>query len=188
MVKNTAGILDSKYYVKIRYRVKVVGGPILKGAQTPELMDFVTGFGHVIPGLEKRLLGHDVGERLSFVVPPHEGFGERVDELVFEKKRQDFRFPAGLEPYPGMELPLVTDSPGAPDTVIIRDVKDDTIVVDCNHPFAGLSLEYDLEILEARPARETDMCAEWEEKGDDGDSCRSCSPHEIVLPGEQGKS
>jgi FKBP-type peptidyl-prolyl cis-trans isomerase SlyD len=187
MTRNSA-ILDSKYYVKIQYRVKVVGGPILKGTQSPELMDFVTGFGHVIPGLEKRLLGRRTGEKLSFVVPPHEAFGERFDELVFEKKRADFRFPVGLEPYPGMELPLVSDNLAAPDTVIIREVRDDSIVVDCNHPLAGLSLEYDLEIVEARPARDTDMCAEWEEKVQDCDAGCSCSPHEIVLPGEQEKS
>mgnify|MGYP005839327405 CR=1 FL=1 len=178
-------ILGSKYYVKILYRVKIVGGPILKGSETPETMDFVTGYGHVIPGLEKRLLGHRRGDKLSFVVPPREGFGERHQELIFEKSWNDFRFPEGFQPYPGMQLPLVSNDPAAPDTVLIREVRESSIVIDCNHPLAGLSLEYDLEIIEARPARATDICSEWDEKESNPQTgCSSCSPYEILLPGE----
>lgn len=179
-------ILESKYYVKILYRVKVAGGPILKGAEALETMDFVTGYGHVIPGLEKRLLGHKRGDRLSFVVPPSEGFGEHRKELIFEKSKDDFRFPEGFEPYPGMQLPLISNDPAAPDTVMIREIRESSIVIDCNHPLAGLPLEYDLEIIEARPARATDICSEWDEKQSECQSaCSSCNPHEILLPGEQ---
>jgi len=179
-------ILGSKYYVKILYRVKVAGGPILKGGEALETMDFVTGYGHVIPGLEKCLLGHKRGDKLSFVVPPSEGFGERHQELILEKSRDDFRFPQGFEPYPGMQLPLVSNDPAAPDTVMIREVRESSIVIDCNHPLAGFALEYDLEIIEARPARATDICSEWDENDSEYQStCSSCSPHEILLPGEQ---
>lgn len=177
-------IRDSKYYVKILYRVKVAGGPILKGSELLETMDFVTGYGHVIPGLEKRLLGHKCGDRLSFVVPPSEAFGEHRQELIFEKSRDDFRFPEGFQPYPGMQLPLVSNDPAAPDTVMIREVGESSIVIDCNHPLAGLPLKYDLEIIEARPARATDVCSEWDEKEPQG-TCSSCSPHEILLPGDK---
>ncbi len=179
-------ILGSKYYVKILYRVKIAGGPVLKGGEALETMDFVTGYGHVIPGLEKRLVGHKSGDKLSFVVPPSEGFGERHQELIFEKSKEDFRFPAGFEPYVGMQLPLVCNDPAAPDTVMIKEVKESSIVIDCNHPLAGLPLEYDLEIIEARPARATDICSEWDEKEYDPQSeCSSCSPYEILLHGEE---
>lgn len=172
-------ISDHKTYVKIKYRVRVEKGPVLKGAESPELMDFVTGFGHVIPGLEKRLIGHRVGEKLSFTVPPEEGFGQRHDELMIEKSRKDFHFPAGMEPFPGMEIPLVTSSPAAPETALIREVREDSIIIDCNHPLAGAPLQYDLEIVAVRPATDTDVCAEWEEKNSD-DAC-ACSPHEFTL-------
>ena len=55
-------IQDSGSYVKIRYRVKIVGGPILKGATELETMDFVTGYGHVIPGLKSALLEKHMGK------------------------------------------------------------------------------------------------------------------------------
>ena len=178
----TYRITDSKGYVKIKYRVRVLNGPVLKGTGELEVMDFVTGYGHVIPGLERRLVGCGIGERLSFVVPPDEGFGVRHEELMIEKNKKDFHFPKGMEPYPGMEIPLVSPTEAAPDTVMIREIRDDSIVIDCNHPLAGLSLQYDLEIIEARPAKSTDVCAEWEETNVEA-NC-GCSPCEIILGSE----
>lgn len=173
-------VAETKSYVKILYRVQVVDGPVLKGAEQPEEMDFVTGYGHVIPGLEQRLIGRVRGEKLSFTVPVEEAFGQRRDDLVVEKSKEDFHFPKGMEPYPGMELPLIANDSGAPDTVMIREVREHAILIDFNHPLSGLPLKYDLEIVEARPATETDVCGEWDEKGS-SESCGGCSPHEIVL-------
>jgi FKBP-type peptidyl-prolyl cis-trans isomerase SlyD len=173
-------VADTSSYVKLRYRVRVLDGPVLKGAGELEEMDFVTGYRHVIPGLEKRLIGHKCGDKLSFTVPAEEAFGVRHDELVMEKSKKDFHFPQGMEPYPGMQLPLITPGGDAPDTALIREVRDETIVIDCNHPLSGLPLMYDLEIVEARPANEKDVCGEWEESPV-SDTCGGCSPHEVVL-------
>jgi len=183
--KASQKIEGSKFYVKIRYTVRVADGPILKGAHGPEVMDFVTGYRQVIPGLEMRLLGHEVGEKLSFSVPPEEAFGPRHQELVIEKSKEDFHFPAGMEPYPGMELPLVTGDSNAPDTVTIREVREDSIVIDANHPLSGATLEYSLEIVEARPASSSDLCEEWEEqRGAKEEPCCS-SPHQIILGAQE---
>ncbi len=182
-IPQTYEITDRSCYVKIGYRVRVVDGPVLKGAGEREVMDFVTGYRHVVPGLERRLVGHSPGESLSFTVPADEAFGPRHQELVFEKSKTDFHFPPGFEPHVGMELPLVTRGSGAPDTVMIREVRQDTIVVDLNHPLAGLALQYDLEIIEARPAKESDVCSEWEETGSDGNCGSDCGSDlcQIVL-------
>lgn len=172
-------ISDTKSYVKIRYRVRIENGPVLKGAAQPEEMEFVTGYSQVIPGLERRLIGHLVGEKLAFTVPPEEAFGLSHKDLIIEKNRNEFHFPGGLVPYPGMELPLVSSVEGAPETVIVREIKGDIIVIDCNHPLSGASLQYDLEIVEARPATEKDVCAEWEETS--GSEACGGSPHELIL-------
>jgi FKBP-type peptidyl-prolyl cis-trans isomerase 2 len=165
-------VTESSCYAKIRYKVRVAGGPILKGAGEPEIMDFVTGYAQVVPGLEKRLVGHGVGERLSFTVPAEEAFGPRYPELVVEKKREEFHFPPGWAPAPGLEIPIITSHSEAPDTARIKEVREHTIVIDLNHPLSGAALEYDLEILEARPATSKDVCAEWEQQSTD---CTSCS-------------
>jgi len=182
---STYKIQDSGGFVKISYTVKIADGPVLKGAGDPEIMDFVTGYRQVVPGLEKRLIGRSQGEKLVFSVPPEEAFGVRHQELIIEKSRADFHFPRGMEPYPGMELPMITSSDDAPDSVIIREVREDTIVIDANHPLSGATLEYDLRIVEARPATESDVCSEWDVQK--SESCASCgescgsSPHQIIL-------
>ena len=48
-------IQDSGWYVRIKYTVRIVDGPVLKGLNEPEILDFVTGYRQVIPGLENRL-------------------------------------------------------------------------------------------------------------------------------------
>lgn len=173
-------ILDTSSYVKLRYQVRVENGPILKGAETPEVMDFVTGFRQVIPGLEKRLLGHGAGESMSFTVPAEEAFGERRDDFVIVKDKKEFHFPEGFRPFPGMEISVVTNTDEGPDTVIIKEVRENDIVIDFNHPLAGCPLKYTLEIIEARPSKETDVCSEWE--SEKGEGCTGgCAPHEVVL-------
>lgn len=168
-------IEDRNSYVKISYRVCMADGRPLKGAVEPEVADFVTGYQQVIPGLERRLIGHETGERLSLVVPPQEAFGLRRTDLVFEKDKSDFHFPKGVQPYPGMEIPLVAGSPDAPDTVMIEAVKDNVIVINLNHPLAGVELHYDLEIIEARRSTETDVCPEWNRQGEAGECAASAA-------------
>jgi FKBP-type peptidyl-prolyl cis-trans isomerase SlyD len=180
-----AAVVDTGSYVQIKYKVRIVDGPLLKGAAEPAIMDFVTGYRQVIPGLEKRLVGHSAGEKLAFTVPPEEAFGPSYPELIFEKNRDEFRFPAGVEPGPGMEIALVSSDPNAPDSVLIKEVLDDKIVIDCNHPFAGKALQYELEIIEARPASEDEICDEWEIKTYEG-PCQS-DLSSIVLGGEEPK-
>ncbi len=173
-------IQDSGSYVKIRYRVKIVGGPVLKGVPEPETMDFVTGYRHVIPGLEKRLVGETNGRKLNFEVPAEEAFGVRDEKMVFLKKIEEFHFPPGVKPFPGMEIPVLCNDDEGPGSVTIKDVREDGIVIDFNHALAGFPLGYELEIMEARPSRQSDVCAEWDKKDDDASQC-SCLPHEIVL-------
>jgi FKBP-type peptidyl-prolyl cis-trans isomerase SlyD len=163
-------IAERSCYVKLRYMVRIPNGPVLKGGTEPEVMDFVTGYFQVVPGLEKRLVGHSAGDKLTFTVPPEEAFGPRHPELVIERNKSDFHFPPGWIPFVGMELPMLTSESEGPDTVMIREIKEDAIVIDANHPLSGASLYYDLEIVEARPATADDVCAEWEEHSDGG-SC-----------------
>jgi FKBP-type peptidyl-prolyl cis-trans isomerase SlyD len=172
-------------FVRIAYTVRAGGGPILKGANAPETLEFVTGYMQVIPGLEQRLSGHCQGEKLAFTVPPSEAFGERVADFVAQKPISDFHFPEGVQPYPGMELPLVSESENAPDTVIIKEVTGDSIVVDFNHPLAGIPLEYALEIAEARPAKPEDICGQWESSSD-SESCCS-APRQVVLGADESQ-
>ncbi len=173
-------IQEKGSYVKILYMVRIPNGRIIKGAPDRETLEFITGYAQVIPGLEKTLEGHALGDKLNFVVPHELAFGPRYPQLLIEKNRSEFHFPPRFKPYIGMELPIIIEGGEGPDTVTIRELKEDTIVVDGNHPLAGATLEYDLEIVEARPAKEQEICAEWE--GDSAKEGAPCSsPCELIL-------
>ncbi len=88
-------VTESGCYAKIRYKVRVAGGPILKGAGELEIMDFVTGYAQVVPGLEKRLVGHCAGEKLSFTVPAEEAFGIKHAGTHFREEERRLSFPPG---------------------------------------------------------------------------------------------
>lgn len=168
----TANTIEpTQTFVKIKYKVEIPGVKILKGAEMPEIMEFVTGYAHVIPGLEQRLIGHGTGEKLSFLVPAEEAFGERVEERIIEKDKSEFFFPQGFEPYVGMELPIITNYENGPESVRITDIRDNTIVIDLNDPLAGFPLQYELEIVEVRPAMESDVCEKWDQPDNLGSSC-----------------
>ena len=179
----TYKIEETKSYVKIAYRVRQVDGPFLKGASEQEIMDFVTGYLQVIPGLEKRLIGCAVGEKLSMTIPPEEAFGPRHEEFVIEKPASEFHFPEGYHPHAGMEIPLISGGDNAPETAVIKKVTGETIVMDLNHPLAGVALQYEVEILEARPAQSTDICSEWESTKA-ADACCSSAP--TLVLGQDG--
>ena len=145
----------------------------------------MTGYSHVIPGLERRLLGHGEGDCNGIHRARGGSLRTSPRRIAIEKKKEDFHFPDWLKPYPGMEIAFVSVNDNAPETVIIREIREESIVVDCNHPLSGLNLKYDLEIIESRAAKSTDVCGEWELKPVE-ESC-SCSPCQIVLGNPESK-
>ena len=104
----------------------------------------------------------------------------RDEKMVFLKRMEEFHFPPGFKPFPGMEIPVLCNDEEGPGSVTIKEVRKDGIVIDFNHALAGFPLGYDLEIVEARPSRQSDVCAEWDKKTEDDTPC-SRAPHEIVL-------
>ncbi len=78
-----------------------------------------------------------------------------------------------------MQIPIITSHSEAPDTATIKEIRENSIIIDLNHPLSGAALDYDLEILEARPATSKDVCAEWEQQSAEG-SC-SGNMHTMVL-------
>jgi FKBP-type peptidyl-prolyl cis-trans isomerase SlyD len=119
----------------------------------------------LVPGLEAALVGLEVGAAKDVTVSPEEGFGERDDELVLEIDRSDFPEPKNVK----MGDEVVAESPDG-DEVPMRvvEVKDETVVVDANHPLAGVTLRYAVIVKEITAASEEEIAeaaAGFEEAG-----------------------
>ena len=109
---------------------------------------YLHGTGALIPGLEKELEGKVAGDKLEVTVAPEDAYGLRNEELLQTVPKEHF----GDAPDIQIGMQFQAQSPQGPITVTIIDVKDDTVVVDGNHPLAGVVLNFKVEVKDVRDA------------------------------------
>lgn len=114
-----------------------------------EPLAYLHGHHNIIPGLEKALEGKTTGDKLTVTVEPADAYGEYLAEAVQEVPRANFQGVDNIEV--GMQFQSQTDD-GHVMLVTVKDVNDDVVVVDGNHPLAGQALTFDVEIVEVREA------------------------------------
>ena len=131
--------------IKVHYSGKFDDGTEFDSSRKEEPLECTLGGGQLIPGFEKGLVGMSVGESKTITIAPEEGYGAFRDDLVLAVNRDEF--PKDVTPEVGQELRL--QKPGnQPFTVVIMEVKDDVIVLNANHPLAGKTLMFDVELME----------------------------------------
>lgn len=134
----------------------------LKDAKTGEQLDsnvgqapleFVTGKGQIIPGLESKLIEMSANEEADVLVEPVDGYGEYNDEAVQALPKEQF---AGIELTAGMSL-YGTGEHGETVQVLVKSFTDDEVTIDYNHPMAGKTLMFSVAILSLRDASEEEI-------------------------------
>ncbi len=137
--------------VGIEYEVKEAGTDTVidsnKGAQP---LEFVTGKGQIIPGLEKELVGMNEGESKTITVKAADAYGEVNPEAQQTLPREQFE---GIDLQKGMSL-YGQGEGGQTVQVTVVDFNDNEVTIDFNHPLAGKDLEFDVTVTQARPATE----------------------------------
>lgn len=114
-----------------------------------EPLAYLHGHHNIIPGLEKEMTGKAAGDKFKATVKPEEAYGEYIAEAVQEVPRANFQGVDSIEV--GMQFQSQTDD-GHVMLVTVKDVNDEVVVVDGNHPLAGVELTFDVEIVEVRAA------------------------------------
>lgn len=114
-----------------------------------EPLAYLHGHHNIIVGLEKALLGKSAGDKLVVTVAPEEAYGEYLAEAVQEVPRSNFQGVDNVEV--GMQFQTQTDD-GHVMLVTVKEVSDEMVIVDANHPLAGVALTFDVEIVEVRAA------------------------------------
>jgi len=104
-------------------------------------LEVTIGAGEIIPGLDEAMIGMEPGEKKKVIVPPEKAYGQPNPELVIDVPAEEFK-KAGLEPEEG--LYVMTDSGMAK----IVAVEGDTVKLDFNHPLAGKTLVFEIEIVD----------------------------------------
>lgn len=131
--------------VTVVYQGILEDGSIFDGSEEDEPLVFVLGEDSVLPGFEKAIVGMEIGEQKTVRVPPEEGFGLHLERLVDNLAVE--ALPAGIELKVGTQLE-VTAEDGSRFKVTVTDVESGRVTLDANHPLAGQSLVFHIELLD----------------------------------------
>jgi len=132
------------HVVRLHY-ILTVEGKVVDNTREREPFMFQVGTEQVIPGFENAIMGMEVGEKKSFQVSPDEAYGHENEEGIDEIFKDNL--PPDLVPEVGMTL-YATGEQGQTIPGRITEVREDSVVININHPFAGKTLGYDVEIVE----------------------------------------
>ncbi len=120
-----------------------------------EPIGYVHGYGMLVPGLEAALAGLKTGDEREIVVPAEAGYGEHDEELVLEVERTRVPRPQRPSRWATSSWPSRPTATRSPMRVV--ELKGDAVVVDANHPLAGLALHYKVKVLVVRSATEEEL-------------------------------
>lgn len=139
--------------VLIHYTLTSDTGEVLDTSDGREPLAYLHGFGNIIPGLENALAGKQAGDKLKVSIPPAEAYGVREDGLVQVVPRAAFGGAPDLEV--GMQFQAQT--PEGVRVVTIVDIEGDNITLDGNHPLAGETLHFAVEITQVREPTDEEL-------------------------------
>ena len=108
----------------------------------------------MLPKFEEELQGMSAGEQKSFTITAEEGYGEKQDDATVQLPVEMFE-QSGMPPV-GAILPL-QDPEGNHLNAIVLEVSPEAVTVDLNHPMAGKTLHFDIEVVATRPATEEEL-------------------------------
>ncbi|HXF84709.1 MAG TPA: peptidylprolyl isomerase [Anaerolineales bacterium] len=110
-------------------------------------LEFLAGYGNIIPGLERAMIGMKVGESKDVIVQPADGYGEYDEEAYLDVPRKEF--PADMPLVEGLEL-SVRDDQGYARYARIESIQGDVVRLDFNHPLAGDELHFNVKVVGLR--------------------------------------
>ena len=139
--------------VSIHYTLKDDAGDIIDSSPGGEPLAYLHGHGNLVPGLERELTGKHAGDKLQVTVSPADGYGEYDQALVQRVPRRALKGLANLKV--GMRLQAQTGH-GAR-AVTVTQIAGDLVTLDGNHPLAGKSLHFQVEVAEVRAATEAEL-------------------------------
>lgn len=139
----TRGAVQNGATVSLEYTLKDEGGTVLDTNRGGRPLVFVQGQRQIIAGLERELVGMRPGEEKKVVVKPADGYGEVVPNAQTE-------VPKDAIPKEGLKVgTALTARSGSGEArpVVVKEIKEQTVVLDLNHPLAGKTLFFDVKVL-----------------------------------------
>jgi FKBP-type peptidyl-prolyl cis-trans isomerase SlyD len=139
--------------VSMDYKL-TVDGEVLDSSEDAGPLQFLAGYGNIVPGLEREMIGMKIGESKDVVVKPEDGYGEFDDEAFMDVPRNEF--PSDMEIEEGLEL-NVTDEDGQNQYARVESLTAENVRLDFNHPLAGAELHFNVKVLALRDPTEEEL-------------------------------
>jgi FKBP-type peptidyl-prolyl cis-trans isomerase SlyD len=139
--------------VSMHYTLTDDSGDVLDSSRGGEPFSYLHGHNNIIPGLEKALEGTEAGFKSKVTVTPAEGYGEKNPDAIFEAPREHFPPDMKLE----VGARVYADGPNGPITLTVVKLTDTGAVLDANHPLAGKTLHFDVEVTTVRAATSEEL-------------------------------
>jgi FKBP-type peptidyl-prolyl cis-trans isomerase SlyD len=168
-------VITKNRVVSIDYVLTDDEGQLIDSSEGLEPLAYLHGRGTMIPGLETELEGKNPGDKFMAVIAPEKAYGIRDEKLVMDFPRSNFETDT-LEP--GMQFEASDDHGYRIFTV--KAVDGDTVKVDANHPLAGETLHFQVEVVDVREASAEEIehghihgeeCGDCEDCGDKEEGC-----------------
>ena len=135
------------------YTLTNATGEVIDASPAGQPLTYLHGAGNIVPGLEQALEGRSSGDRFDVAIAPEEGYGPRLPQLIQVVPRAAFQGVDTLEP--GMQFEA--EGGHGPTLVTITSVDADNVTVDGNHPLAGETLHFAVEIADVRTATSEEL-------------------------------
>ncbi len=131
--------------VKVHYHGRFTNGNTFDKSEGREPLEFEVGSGMVIKGFDDGVTGMSVGDKKTISIPFNEAYGPKNPDMIIDMPKD--RFPKDIELEIGLPLAM-SDDQGQQFEVIVTQLKEESVVLDANHPLAGQDLIFDLELVE----------------------------------------
>ncbi len=151
---NTKLIVADGMVVTFDFTLTLNGGEVADSTDGQMPLRFIVGQGQLLPGLEDAMIGMAVGEERDVTLKPEDAYGEWDEDALEEVAKSDL--PGEMDLEEGMPLE-VTDTEGDTYEATVYEVKQDSVILDYNHPLAGETLQFHVKVIDIRPATPSEM-------------------------------
>lgn len=133
--------------VSVHYTGKLKSGEVFDSSKDRVPLEFTLGNKEMLAAFEEGVIGMKPGETKSVTLEPEQAFGHRREDLLLKLPKKEF--PQDITPSVGLQLKL-SNASGANMTVVITEVGEESVTLDGNHPMAGQTIVFDIELLEVK--------------------------------------
>ena len=130
--------------VRVHYTGTLGNGEEFDSSRGSEPLSFVVGAGSVIPGFDQAVEGMQIGEEKTVTIEPKNAYGPRREDMTLRVPREEL--PDDLDLHEGAQLRMEQGDQVM--VVTVRDIDDESVMLDGNHPLAGEALTFELRLVD----------------------------------------